>query len=256
MEYRDRLYKTYFDSHYSQLGERSGQDLRRSEEDIADQLAGSLPADPTARILDLGCGTGALLLFLKRKGYQQIHGIDASPQQVEQARRAGLPCVEEAEGIAYLGRHPEGFDLIVAFDVLEHLGKGEVLALLDAAHKALKPGGRLVLRTVNGAGLLAGRIIYGDFSHECAFTQVSLGQVLRVAGFSDLSFAPAYAASLKRGWRGWLRYSLWKFFEQVIKLYMHSTTGSGILHSGHIWTEEIIAMAEKSPARDEPGRRG
>ena len=249
MTYRDRLYKTYFDTHFSQLGERNEQDTCRVEEDIEAQLARFLPEDPAARILDIGCGTGALLLYLQRKGYRQIQGIDVSPQQVEESRRTGLLCVEQAEGADYLGRHVEGFDLIVAFDVLEHLGKEEVLAFLDAAYKALRPKGKLVLRTVNGAGLLAGRIIYGDFSHECAFTQVSLGQVLRVAGFSDLSFAPAYAASLKRGWRGWLRYSLWKVFEQIIKLYMHSTTGSGILRSGHIWTEEIIAMAEKSPAR-------
>jgi 2-polyprenyl-3-methyl-5-hydroxy-6-metoxy-1,4-benzoquinol methylase len=254
MSYRDRLFQTYFDTHYSQLGEKSAQDRLRSQEDIAAQLAAFLPKDYKASILDIGCGPGDVLLFLKEKGYQEICGIDVSPQQVEQARRAGLLCVEAADGVDYLGRHTAQFDLILAFDFLEHLGKEDVLVFLDAAHKALKPGGRLVLRTVNGAGLLAGRIIYGDFSHEVAFTQTSLGQVLRVAGFSNLGFAPAYAASLKRGWRGWLRYALWKVFEQMIKLYMHSTTGSGILRSGHIWTEEIIASAEKPPARGEPGR--
>ena len=69
---------------------------------------------------------------------------------------------------------------------------------------------------------------------------------MRVAGFCEVQFAAAYPVSLTRGWRGWLRHALWKFFEQLIKLYMHSTTGSGILHSGHIWTEEMIATAQKA----------
>ena len=44
----------------------------------------NIPKD--SEILDLGCGWGDILLFLKNKGFTNCYGIDSSPQHVEIAK--------------------------------------------------------------------------------------------------------------------------------------------------------------------------
>jgi 2-polyprenyl-3-methyl-5-hydroxy-6-metoxy-1,4-benzoquinol methylase len=50
---------------------------------------GWLPADPSAPILDIGCGSGQLLYFLREQGYSQAVGIDRDQAQVEVGRSLG-----------------------------------------------------------------------------------------------------------------------------------------------------------------------
>ena len=60
----------------------------------------------TGRILDLGCGSGLLLNLLKQAGFQELWGIDASPEMVNLARHLGVANIicDDATNFAQLSR--------------------------------------------------------------------------------------------------------------------------------------------------------
>lgn len=91
---------------------------------------------------------GELHSFFKRMGYQDLTGVDISPEQVKPANLV-TPNVQEANILDWLESNPTSFDLITSFDIVEHFYRPKVLRFLDACHKALKPGGRLVFQTPN-----------------------------------------------------------------------------------------------------------
>jgi SAM-dependent methyltransferase len=101
-------------------------------------------------VLDVGCGTGTLLHRARLAGHTgRLVGLDPASGMLAQARRH--------DGIEWvLGTLPEAgfaaeFDLAFmtghAFQVL--LTDADIAGFLDAAHRALKPGGRLAFETRN-----------------------------------------------------------------------------------------------------------
>jgi SAM-dependent methyltransferase len=95
-------------------------------------------ARPQARMLDVGCGTGATTAALANLG--MISGIDMGPAALRYARARGLAV---ARGSAeHLPARSAAFDVVVALDVLEHLDDDR-RALLEIL-RVLRPGGILV----------------------------------------------------------------------------------------------------------------
>lgn len=97
------------------------------------------------RVLDYGCGTGQLGIYLAMLG-AEISGFDLSPKGVEAANwaahRYGLNCsfqTMDAEDLDYPDRY---FDLVIGFGVLHHVIKYPRSAL--QLHRILKPQGRAV----------------------------------------------------------------------------------------------------------------
>ncbi|HEX2878926.1 MAG TPA: methyltransferase domain-containing protein [Polyangiaceae bacterium] len=108
------------------------------------------------RLLDLGCGYGALLEEANRLGYD-AQGIDLSNPLVLKARERGLNVeCKSAEDLDEVG----AFDVVTMLDIIEHVS--DPLALLAAARRALKPGGELVVYTPNhrAAVVLLARTLY------------------------------------------------------------------------------------------------
>ena len=245
MDYRQRLFDSYYTTHFARFAKSDPEQVRLLHE-VYDRTFGPfLPRDPEASILDVGCGTGSMLLFLKKKGFRRVSGVDVSPQQVERSRACGPFQVEVSEGRSYLEGHPGAFDMIFALDIFEHLRKEDVLPMLDAVRSSLRPGGRLAIATVNGAGLTAGRLLYGDFTHELAYTEASLRQLFAATGLETVRVLPGLPVELWTGFRGWIRKAIWRAFDLLAHLYLHATTSSGILHSDHILSDGIFAVAEK-----------
>ena len=100
-------------------------------------LAGILPP-PAARILDAGCGEGALSRWLADAGYT-VTSIDADPAAVATARSAGVPAVR-ADLASY---DDEPFDAVVMLLSLHHMHP--LGTALDRVARLLRPGGKLVL---------------------------------------------------------------------------------------------------------------
>lgn len=64
-----------------------------------------LPVDKSTNIVDLDCGGGKLLYFFKRMGYQNITGVDISPEQAKLAKQV-TSNVQEANVLDYLEHVP------------------------------------------------------------------------------------------------------------------------------------------------------
>lgn len=130
-----------------------GEAFRRSRgEELPPRLAYPLRlADPRPglRLLDLGCGRGELAWRAARRGALAL-GLDFAPAALELAR--SLP---PQPGLAFARAEltalplPENvFDLALMLDVVEHLTPAQLRTALREAHRALKPGGRLLVHTM------------------------------------------------------------------------------------------------------------
>ncbi|MHA1938300.1 MAG: class I SAM-dependent methyltransferase [Candidatus Thorarchaeota archaeon] len=74
------------------------------------------------RVLDIGCGIGALAYSLARKAEAHVVGIDVNPDNIAQARERYVhPNVQYVVGDALKDLPAEFFDLIILSNVLEHL---------------------------------------------------------------------------------------------------------------------------------------
>jgi 2-polyprenyl-6-hydroxyphenyl methylase/3-demethylubiquinone-9 3-methyltransferase len=124
---------------------------------IADALAPlaaktSDPDFPLAgmRIADIGCGAGIVSEPLAKAG-ARVMGIDASARNIEIARRhalaAGLAIDYRCALPEDLCGNAEPFDAVTCLEVVEHVA--DVGAFLDATASLVRPGGRLIVGTIN-----------------------------------------------------------------------------------------------------------
>lgn len=161
-------------------------------------LAGELA--PGTRVLDVGCGNGALASLFLERGCQVV-GIDLSERGIALAREAypgGRFEVMPAEGdlLQTLGEEP--FDLALSTEVVEHLYSPA--SFLASCHQALRPGGRLILSTPYHGWLKNVLIAVSgksDFhyrpldqgGHIKFWSRRTLEMALAEAGFAAISFS-------------------------------------------------------------------
>ncbi|HZH02871.1 MAG TPA: class I SAM-dependent methyltransferase [Myxococcaceae bacterium] len=112
---------------------------------------------PAGRVLDLGCGHGALTARLALSGTRRaVTGVDPDARKIQWARLAlgALPQVELREGRAEeLLPEAEGrWDAVVVCDVLYLLPEFQWPELLGTVRRLLKPGGMFLLKEVEGDG--------------------------------------------------------------------------------------------------------
>ena len=135
----------------------------------------------SAAVLEVGCGQGSLLRWLRTRGLMGIHGVDASPGDVEFANaQLGPGTVACGDAIAYLEAHPGSYDLIVAKALLEHIPKEQLLRIVRALGGALRSDGRVLIDVPNMDWLAAPHERYMDLTHEVGFTRESLAALLRL----------------------------------------------------------------------------
>jgi SAM-dependent methyltransferase len=95
------------------------------------------------RILDAGCGTGAVMAWLA--DYGSVTGVDYAAEALQLAGGRGLRPLLRGS-VLHLPFAPACFDLITSFDVMSSCGDGpDRLALAEFA-RLLRPGGWLLLR--------------------------------------------------------------------------------------------------------------
>lgn len=135
--------------------------------------------------LEIGCGTGALLCYLRGKGVARLLGIDHDPalaSVIPDTVRDAFVCRDVWEVLAdeSLGR----FDRIVLLDVLEHFQAEDALRLLQSVRGRLADGGRVVIKVPNAGSPWGLPYQYGDLTHRTAFAPISVRQLADAAGFS------------------------------------------------------------------------
>jgi 2-polyprenyl-3-methyl-5-hydroxy-6-metoxy-1,4-benzoquinol methylase len=164
-----------------------------------------LPSDKRARILDVGCGWGSLLMSLWAAGYRNIEGVEISPEQASVAQRAsgGRVPISRADAFDYLKEHTAQYDVVVLYDVVEHMDHSKALQLLRLVRQSLKPGGRVVVRVPNASSLLASYSRYLDVTHVTMYTEYSLMQLLDQAGFENHVIVADEISAKRSIWKWW-----------------------------------------------------
>jgi len=149
------------------------------------RLSPYLPKDKQAQCLDIPCGFGNFLYFLKGKGYQNIKGVDLDSKQVELASLVGLPA-KQGDAFQTLSDEEASFDLITSLDFIEHLDKDKVLGFLSLSYSGLKPGGAIILRAPCGDGPFGAHDAWNDLTHQWGMTSNVVRTLLEMHGFEDV----------------------------------------------------------------------
>jgi ubiquinone/menaquinone biosynthesis C-methylase UbiE len=84
------------------------------------RLLARLKLPVSARVLDVGSGTGSNLQLLRDMGFQQVNGLDASEDALQYCRQSGFAHVHLGD-VNALPFPNDRFDLVLATDVLEHV---------------------------------------------------------------------------------------------------------------------------------------
>jgi SAM-dependent methyltransferase len=136
------------------------------------------PRRQPLRVLDAGCGTGALLDRLEERVGTEVYGLDFSGQALAYTRQRGHRHLVQAD----LTRlpFPDGtFDVITALDVVEHIREDE--GALREVNRVLRPGGVLLV------SVPAFRFLWGPhdiaLQHFRRYTTGELGRLMRRTGF-------------------------------------------------------------------------
>jgi len=182
------FWDTYAKHHFWRLNDKNKvKENSRYYDAVYDGL---LPADRSVKIVDLGCGGGHFIYYLLCKGYSNIQGVDIAPGLVEFVREQIHSQIVCDDVFHYLGQHSDEFDVLTANDLIEHLPKSRIGEFLSLCQSALKPGGRLIIKTPNMDHPLAPHYRYIDFTHEVGFTEQSLYEVCAAADLQKITIHP------------------------------------------------------------------
>ncbi len=146
-----------------------------------DAVEAAIKASGARKVLDLGCGSGALLRRLIRGGYDEVTGVDVSAAALEKAarvlgldelsdeRRARIKLLHGA--LTYRDRRLAGYDVAILQEVIEHLDEPRLRAAEATVFGAAKPSAVIVTTpnaeyNVRWASLPAGQFRHSDHRFE------------------------------------------------------------------------------------------
>ena len=190
MDYRQKIYTNYHNSHVNSLGRDAQALLEQQSSFYIQELVPLLPSDRSVRILELGCGFGSFIKAAKDAGYSNIKGIDLSEDQVATAEHLGINEVKLASIDDALSGGDQ-YDLIVGIDIIEHFSKNELMDLMGKILSSLKEGGQVLFRTPNMDAPYTSVFAHADFSHECLLNKSSAQQLMTAAGYSRVEVLPS-----------------------------------------------------------------
>jgi SAM-dependent methyltransferase len=153
------------DKHYD------AQRLERTASDIEKVIS-----NKSATILDVGCGNGGLLLALKRKGYNNLFGLDPSATCVTNVKELGIHAVK---GGIFSSKLNQQFDFIILSHVLEHVY--DLQEAMENVNSWLKVGGILYIEVPDAQRYADQYIVpyyYFDIEHINHFDEQSINNLI------------------------------------------------------------------------------
>ena len=119
-------------------------------------VCAKLMLKPGMRLLDIGCGWGALAIHAARHYGAEVVGVTLSEPQRQFAEEAGrgLPVSFRLQDYRKLSGQP--FDRVVSIGMFEHVGRKNHGTFLDVVRRQLKEAGLFLLHTIGGEGAQGG----------------------------------------------------------------------------------------------------
>jgi hypothetical protein len=139
--------------------------------------------DGTPRILEIGFGNGAFAGWCRSKAWAWM-GTEIDSVLVDRARQAGYRAECAQDGLGPL-RAGSPFDLIVAWDVFEHIAPGATLKLMADLNSLLSDSGALVFRVPSGDSPFSRAIQHTDPTHAQILTSHAARIMAQEAGFRE-----------------------------------------------------------------------
>ncbi len=145
-----------------------------------------LPASSRGSLLEVGCGSGNLIAFMKQKGWA-VTGVDTDPVAVQKAQSRGLPVY--CGTLETAGFSSNDMDAIAMNHVIEHAP--DPAEMLREGYRILKTGGRLMVTTPNHESW--GHSLFRENwrgleppRHLFVFNPASLLRLIHQAGFRKI----------------------------------------------------------------------
>jgi cyclopropane-fatty-acyl-phospholipid synthase len=122
--------------------------LEQAQTAKIDYLLRKLRLRPGERLLDIGCGWGALVLRAAERFGADVLGITLSRSQYDVTRRRiaqrGVGATAAVELCDYRDLRGRTFDKIVSVGMFEHVGRSKLQAYFSSVFSVLRPGGLFV----------------------------------------------------------------------------------------------------------------
>ncbi len=160
------------------------------DEARADYYRGELAGIPLQgrRVLEIGFGDGAFLAWAEAQG-AVIAGSEVNPTSIAAAKVRGVTLLPADFGARMRGGR---FDLVVAFDVFEHLDLSAISDRLKVIEALLEPGGRLLLRYPNVQSPFGLSAQFGDATHLTGLSGAKIDQLCAATVLRTERYAAAY----------------------------------------------------------------
>ncbi len=144
--------------------------------------AAGVPCLRQMHVLEIGFGGGAFARWAIDNGANYI-GVERIPELVTRGREVGFDVRVANPTLDCLSESKNALDIVVAFDVFEHLSIAELTALLRVLHDLLTESGRLIARLPSGDSPFARAIQHGDLTHQSIIGSSAVRQVAISTGF-------------------------------------------------------------------------
>ncbi len=158
--------------------------FRGPEEMIRERQRVYLPLlGESGPVLDAGCGRGEFLDLAREAGIE-ARGVDLDPGMVERCREKGHE-VERADLLEALeAAAPDSLGAVFSAQVIEHLEADDLQRLLELSASRLRPGGRLIVETVNPHCAQALKAFWVDPTHQRPLFPEAVLALCQLAGFA------------------------------------------------------------------------
>lgn len=173
------------------------------------------------RVLEVGFGNGRFMAWGKAQG-ADIAGLEINADMLDAATHHGYDVRNASLG--ELVGEGASYDLIVAFDVLEHWETDELIANFRHVATLLRTGGVFLARFPNGHSPFGRVYQHGDFTHKSVISAFKIDylaglsglDVVRVANVRRVSSRPGLLRALRHRWmalrRAWIERSLSRLY--------------------------------------------
>ena len=155
------------------------------------------------RVLEIGFGNGTFAGWVREQGAVYL-GTEAISELVSVALSNGFNVFAADTPFSKIAER-ETIDVVVAFDVFEHLTLEQLESMLTDIGTLLRPGGWLLGRVPSGDSPFARSVQYGDLTHSLVLGSSAIGQLASRVGLGVLSIREPAFPLFGAGWISLLR---------------------------------------------------